>query len=187
VDGGGPGIDLITAERAPLMARPYFRNGDPGPIVAALAQVPEVLEAALPFISVILGPSSIPLRRKELVILRTSAAAGCRFCVNAHTVVALVAGLTRVEVQALRQEIDLPSVFTDPIEAAVLAWVDTVARPGPVAGSTRQALRALLPDHDVMELTLLIGATLMLNRFCTALDLPTGHDVAARLDAAGLK
>lgn len=65
VDGGGPGIDLITAEHAPLLACPYFRDGDPGPIVAALAQVPEVLEAALPFISVILGPSSIPLRRRS--------------------------------------------------------------------------------------------------------------------------
>lgn len=180
------GIELVVGDCAPLLARPYFREGDPGPIVAALAHVPELLEVALPFLSVILGPSSIPLRRKELVILRTSATAGCRFCVNAHTVAAFDAGLTQQEVKALRREVAVASVFADPAEAALLAWVDTVAAPGPVDAATRQRLRAMLADHEVMELTLLIGATLMLNRFCTALDLPTGDEVAARLGADGL-
>jgi len=37
-----------------------------------------------------------------------------------------------------------------------------------------------------VELTLLGATTLLLNRFCTALDLPTSPEVAARLVAEGL-
>ncbi len=180
------GIELVSTDGAPLLARAYFAAGDPGPIVAALAHVPEVLVVAVPFISVLLGPSSIEARRKELVVLRTSVEAGCQFCVNAHSVVALDAGLSRSEVVALRAATDLASTFGDRVERALLAWVDAVAGPGPIDPDARRRLRLLFPDHEVMELTLLIGATLMLNRFCTALDLPTGPEVVARLAAEGL-
>ena len=180
------GIPLVEGDQAPLLARPYYAGGDPGPIVSALAHVPEVLEAAMPFISVILGPSSIPLRTKELVILYTSARLGCRFCINAHSVVAADAGLARPELQALRGEIPIDDVFVDPTENVILRWVDTVTTPGPVPSDAREALGATLRTHAVVELTLLIGATMMLNRFCTALDLPTGAVTASRLAELGL-
>ena len=76
---------MLDADRAPLLARPYFAGGDPGPIVAALAQGPELLEVALPFIGAALGPSGISFRTKEIVIVRTSAPAGCRFPAEAAT------------------------------------------------------------------------------------------------------
>ena len=182
----GAGIPLVDADRAPLLARPYYAAGDPGPIVTALAHVPEVLEAAMPFISVILGPSSIALRPKELVILRTSARLGCRFCVNAHTVAAADAGLSRPELLALRGEVPIDDVFVDATERAVLQWVDAVAAVGPVASGARDALAARVPAHEVVELTLLAGATMMLNRFCTALDLPTAPAILGRLHKLGL-
>jgi len=72
-----------------------YGGGDPGPIVAALAQVPELLQVAVPFIGAALGPSGIDWRSKEIVIVRTSALAGGHYCVAAHTVVALDAGLDR--------------------------------------------------------------------------------------------
>lgn len=40
-------------------------------------------------------------------------------------------------------------------------------------------------DHAVVELTLAVGATLMLNRSCTALDLPTSAGTLACLAAEG--
>ena len=184
--GSAAGIPLVDEDQAPLLARAFYAGGDPGPIVSALAHVPEVLEAAMPFISVILGPSSISLRTKELVILRTSARLGCRFCVNAHTVVAAEAGLARSELQALRGDIPIDDVFADPAERVIVRWVDTVATAGPVPSNARDALGAHLATHAVVELTLLIGATMMLNRFCTALELPTGSATVRRLDELGL-
>ena len=155
------GIPLLDADHAPLLTKAYDAGGDPGPIVTALAHVPEVLEAAMPFISVVLGPSSITLRRTELVTLRTSARLGCRYCVRAHTVVAADAGLSRAELQGLRGESPVEGAFVDATELVVLRWVDAVAASSPVDSSARDALGARLPTHEVVELTMLIGATMM--------------------------
>ncbi len=183
---GDAGDLLIRPDQAPLMARPYFAGGDPGPIVAALAQVPELLDVAMPFLATVLGPSGIDWRTKEIVIVRTSALAGCRYCVQAHTVVALDAGLRRDEVRALRAEVAVAAAFTDRRELALLAWVDLVAGSGPVTDEARAAVRSVWADHEVVELTALVGATLLLNRFATALALPTGADTATRLASEGM-
>ena len=181
-----PGIPLVGADQAPLLARPYYEAGDPGPIVAALAHVPELLDACLPFLGAAFGPTAVPARSKELVILRTSALLACRYCVEAHSVAALDAGVGPDEVLALRQP-EGAGVFGDPAEAVLLAWVDAVATgTGPVDPGLRVALGEHFTDHEVVEITLLVGVTLMLNRFCTALDLPTSTETRRRLAEAGL-
>jgi AhpD family alkylhydroperoxidase len=180
------GVQLVPVGQAPLLARPYYGRGDPGAIVAALAHVPEVLEVAMPFIGTVLGPSSLDARTKEIVILRTSALLECRFCLQTHTVAARDAGLSPGEVRALRGEAP-GETFRDPDELALLDWVDAVALgPGPVPVAAREALQSRVGDPALVELTLLVAATVMLNRFCTALDLPTAPEVAARVVAEGL-
>jgi len=183
----GPLVPLIDAEQAPLLARPYFAGGDPGPIVAVLAQVPELLEVTMPFLGAVLGPSSIPTRTKEIVILRTSARAACRYCIDSHTVVARDAGLSLSEVRALRGELDATTAFADPADQAVIGWCDALVGTGSVAPEAKAHLRAGFADHEVVELTLLATTTLLLNRFCTSLDLPSSPEVLARLAAEGLR
>jgi AhpD family alkylhydroperoxidase len=175
-------VRLLAADQAPLLARPFYGNGDPGPIVTALAHVPELLEVALPFVGAALGPSALSWRIKELVIVRVSALAGCRYCVQTHTAVALDAGLSREEILSLRLSRDYRDVFTDPVERAVIAWSDAVAgRHGPVSEEARARLREHVADHEMVELTVVAGATLMLNRFATALELPTAPGTISRL------
>lgn len=184
-------VRLLGAGQAPLLARPYFADGDPGPIVGALAQVPELLEVAMPFFGKALAPSSITLRRKEIVILRTSSVMACRYCVDAHTPAARDAGLSRQEVAVLRE---LPAgsepdeaTFADASERALLGWTDAVAAggPGPVAQGAADELGAHYEDHEVVELTLLVGTTMLLNRFCTPLQLPTTPATLERLAEDG--
>lgn len=178
-------IELLTAAQAPLLARPYYADGDPGPIVAALAQVPELLEVGMPFISAALGPSAITFRHKEIVIVRTSALQGCSYCVATHTPVALDAGLTHDEIRALRGEADLV-IFTDPRERALLRWVDAVAgASGPVPDDVRRELRTHWADHEIVDLTVCSGATMMLNRLATGLELPVSGGTAQRLVEEG--
>lgn len=187
----GPRVRLLQAEQSPLLMRPFFADGDPGPIVSSLAQVPELAEVALPFIGKTLAPSSVPFRTKEIVILRTSAVLSCRYCIDAHTPVARDAGLGRDEVAALRE---LPAgnepdqaTFVDPAERALLGWIDAVAAggPGAVPRTVADRLADHFADHEVVELTLLIGTTMMLNRYCTSLQLPTNPETLARLDEDG--
>jgi AhpD family alkylhydroperoxidase len=180
-------VPLITAPDAPLTARAQFAGGDPGSLVASLAHVPEVLEVALPFVGRVLGSSAIGARTKEIVILRTSAVQRCTFCVRTHTVVALDTGLSRAEVEALRSPGDATTAFEHPAERALLAWTDVVALgPGPVDNVLAEGLRAHYTDAEMVELTLLVATTVMLNRYCTALELPAAASKVERLREEGL-
>ncbi len=175
-----PRVTLVDAASAPLLTRPYFAAGDPGPIVASLAQVPELVGPMLPFLGAVLGASWIPLREKEIVILRTSAVMGCRYCTETHSVVALDSGLGAQEVRALRGELPVADAFPDAGERALIAWCEAVAHGA--ESDLRQARQALLDDDArVVELTLLVATTVLLNRYATALALPTSPDVRDRL------
>lgn len=183
-------VARIGVGQVPLLARPYFEGGDPGPIVGALAQVPELLVVAMPFLGTALGPSALDLRTKEIVIVRTSALAGCQFCVQSHAVVALDAGLTRDQVAALqdaRAAVDgAVSGLDTARDRSLIDWIDVVAGGGPVDDGARARVLEHWSDHEVVELAAVIGTTLMLNRFATALALPTSADVVARLRTEGL-
>ncbi len=180
-------VALIEADQAPILARPFYpTEGSPSPITASLAHVPEVLEATLPFIGRILGPTAIDARTKEIVIVRTSALMECRYCVETHTAVALDSGLSRDEVRALRGEGDVEAVFTDPGELALLAWVDAVALGrGAVPEEITARAKGAMGAPELVELTLVAATTLMLNRYCSALGLPTGAATLARLSEEG--
>lgn len=179
-------VPLIDASSSPLLLRDLFADGDPGPIVGALAQVPELCQAALPFVGAALGPSSVSFRHKEIAILRTSANLACRYCIDAHTVVAFESGLSNREVLALRSCPDPAEVFTDPVDRALVRWVDALSTgTGPVADDVGDEARDRLGAHRLVELTVTVGTTVMLNRLATGLQLPTSNETLARLGELG--
>jgi AhpD family alkylhydroperoxidase len=175
-------VELVAADRAPLLARRYYgEDGSASPITRALAHVPEVLEVAMPFIARVFGPTSLDLATKELVVLRVSARQGCRYCVDTHTVAAWDAGLTPAQTDDLCR--DRPRGLSRR-DGALVAWCDALcASPEPVPDGVAAGLREQFAEHEVVELTLLAGATAMLNRFCTALQLPTSPSTVERLGA----
>jgi AhpD family alkylhydroperoxidase len=177
-------VDLLDAAGAPLGAAAYYASdGSASPIVRALAQVPELLEVTGPFVSRVFGPTSIDPRTKELVVLRVSARNGCRYCVETHTVAAWDAGLSVEETGALCGDGD----NLDEPDRALVRWCDAVADRGPVPDEVAEKMRRRLPEHQIVELTLLAASTVMLNRFCTALELPTSAATLDRLHEAGLE
>ncbi len=180
-------VALVQAEQAPLLVRHLFDDGDPGFIVQALAAVPELAEVAVPFIGVALGPGSVPPTVKEIAILRTSAVLECRYCINAHTVVATEMGLGSELVRALR---DTPPGTTPPgiddDTASLIAWIDAVAGGrGPIADDLHGAIADRLAEHEIVELVVTVGTTVLLNRLCTSLSLPSSPATLARLAAEG--
>ena len=181
-------IALLDREQAPLLTRRFYGDGPASPITASLAQVPELLEVALPFIAAALGPAGLDERIKEIAILRTSALLECRYCVQSHTAVALDAGLSSEEIRALRGDGDIQRIFTEPAERVMIEWIDAVALGrGPIDPAVRGRASDALEDHVLVELTLAVATTLMLNRYCTALELPTGAATLERLAAEGLE
>ena len=127
------------------------------------------------------------VRAKELAILRTSVLQGCRYCVHAHTVVALDVGLSRDEIRGLRGDVVLEDAFPQVAERALIGWIDALAgATGPIPDDVWVVAREHWPEHALVELTVTVGATMFLNRLATGLDLPTSDQVAERLSQAGL-
>jgi AhpD family alkylhydroperoxidase len=181
-------VDVIGPDQAPLLARPFYAGGDPGPIAATMAHVPELLDVALPFIGAVLSPSSIDFRTKEIVILRTSCVMGCRYCIDSHTPVALESGLSVEQVRALRNEpgFALNQTFTADRDRALIRWTDEVGGgKGAVDEQATAAMTLAFEQHEIVELTLLVATTLLLNRYATALQLPVGDGTIDRLAAEG--
>ncbi len=179
-------VELVTGRDAPLLAQPFYADGDPGAIVAALAHVPELMDVTLPFVGRVLGATSIDARTKELVILRVSATAGCRYCVDTHTIAAVDLGMQGREVAALRGDIPVAAGFPMRRDQTVVAWADGIATGHYVEFEDLMGdLREWFRDFEVVELTLLAATTLLLNRFCTALALPTASQTCERLAEAG--
>ncbi len=180
-------VELLDATTAPLTAEAYFVGDDPGPIVAALATVPELLAPTLGFIGAALGSGATSPRHKEFAILRTSMLQGCRYCIHAHTAVSLDVGLSLPEIRALRGESPVETGFPDDAERALIGWIDAMAgATGPVPDDVWTDVRQHWPEHVLVELSVTIGATMFLNRFATGFELPTSAATAARLESAGL-
>lgn len=159
-------IPPIDANRAPLLARPYLHDGS-GSLAAMLAHVPEFLEATMPFVAVVLGPSQLGERLKHLVILRTSVIGGCRYCTRVYRDTAAESGVSSTEAAALcANELDL-SPFTER-EAIALTFVETFSC-DPAASVA--PLHALFRSDEIVALVTIAGTTVFLNRFATALGL----------------
>jgi AhpD family alkylhydroperoxidase len=183
-----PRVRLLDGTTAPLTARASFGAGDPGALTASLAHVPELLEVASPFFGRALGGVTVDQRTAEIVIVRTSAALACRYCTLTHAAVALGAGLSATEVRALCRPGGSDHPFDDPRERALIAWVDEVsAGRGDVDDEVFDALRPWTDDATLVELTTMVGCTVLLNRYCSTLRLPVSPRSLARIAAAGLK
>jgi AhpD family alkylhydroperoxidase len=161
-------VRLFEQEEAPPLARRWYRdNGTASPLTRSLATSPEVMDVLMPFLGQILGESSLDLATKELVILRVSQLNGCRYCIAVHGPLAEAAGVP----EAICKQLTLDGLAER--ELVLVDWVDTVTRE---AGAVTDALTARMLDHfrddQLVELTLLVGATTMLNQYCTALAIP---------------
>ena len=165
-------IRALTPADAPLTVRSFFERGQPGPITATMAHVPELLNATMPFVGAALSPAALGFREKELIILRTSVLQQCRYCVGTHSVVALQAKLSDAEIEALRSP-EIPAGLFSAREQVLLQWVDQLAlTAGALTEAARQELLEHYEEHEVVDLLICSGATVMLNRYATALELP---------------
>ncbi len=167
-------VQPLTLDNAPLSVRQYFSSST-GPLVGTLAQVPELLQVAMPFIAQSFGASALSMRHKEMIILLVSVLQGCRYCTQTHTVVAFNEGLSTTELASIRT--GQPQGFA-PKEQALVDFV-IVMGAGILDKQKVDQVMTLLTEHwldfEVVEISMLIGTVIMLNRYCIALDLPTSE------------
>ena len=165
-------MPLLSRDEAPILAQGFYRaDGSASPLTRSLASAADMLETLMPFLGVIMGPSSIDLATKELVIVRVSQLNGCRYCLAAHRPIALEAGVPAEQVEAVCDGAPLDSLPKR--ERAIVGWTDAVTlRPREVTDELVAETLDHVRDHQLIELTVLAGTITMLNQYCTALDIP---------------
>lgn len=135
---------------------------------------------------------SLPVRVRELVILRTAIQAKCRYEWAQHERIARRNGVTDEEITAVRRGPDDPFWTED--DAMLLLAVDEAEAEATISERTWSRLCSRWSERELIELTVLIGTyrltALMINAFGVALDpglnsdpgsfpdLGSGNDVA---------
>jgi AhpD family alkylhydroperoxidase len=165
-------LRLLARDEAPLPALSvYAADGAASPLKRALANAPDLLETLLPFLGQVFDEGAVDLATKELVVVRVSQLNGCRYCLASHRPIALESGVSERHVAAICDEAPLAEL--PPRERVLVEWVDAyVLDPHGISDDLVARTLDHVRDDQLVELSVLIGATQLLNAFCTAFDVP---------------
>ena len=136
----------------------------PSEMFRALAVRPDILQAMSAF-SVPLYPGGLLERNlKERVVVAVSEANDCQYCAGSHSVSMRRAGL-------------FPDDALTPRESVALAYTAAaVANPPAVTDTLYAETRTHFDEGEIIELTMLIGLTAMLNRLNDCLGVRYNND-----------
>ena len=165
-------VRLLERDEAPVHARSiYADDGSASPLKRSLANAPDLLETLLPFLGQIFDEGAVDLPTKELVVVRVSQLNACRYCLAAHRPLALESGTLPEHIAVACDE--LPAAGLPDRERTILEWVDRyVADPHAIDDELVARLLDHVRDDQLIELSILIGATQLLNQYCTAFQVP---------------
>jgi uncharacterized peroxidase-related enzyme len=135
------------------------------------AQSPAALEALVSFFGAV-GKGRFDAKTREAIALAVSEAAGCDYCLSAHTALGKHAGLDERALEEARH-----GRSDDPRRASLLALARAVVqRRGRVGSALDDARRAGLSDADLVEVVANVALTTFtntLNEFAeTEIDFP---------------
>ena len=116
----------------------------------------------------LLKGEELPPALRELAVLRVGHLAGSAYEVTQHRRIALTAGLSQEQIDAIPDWQNSP-IFNEE-QRAILTYTDEVERDIKVKDETFANLRGFLSEHAIVELTVTIGYYGMVSRFLIALD-----------------
>ena len=137
-----------------------------------LGHSPRMLRAWLDLAWPLRLDAQVGRRVRELLILRGAQVSGTRYEWAHHVPMALAAGVTQSQIDALDEQWEHSALFSAP-EKAVLRLADEVTR-GP--GASADCIAALrqqgYSDAEVTELTLTASFYVCVSRFLQSMDIP---------------
>jgi alkylhydroperoxidase family enzyme len=170
-------------ELADLIAK--IRGGLQGRLLhtyRAMLNAPNLVGAWLDYMGAVRWNTELDGRLREIVIIRVAHLNRARYSMRQHVPkVALAEGLTMAECEALA-DWQPTSLFSER-ERAALSYADAMTRDVQVPTSVFELLRSYFDDRQLVELTLLIAAYNMQNRFVEALEVdlePLDSSAAAK-------
>ena len=168
-----PYADLTNPEAKPLVDRIVAERGGVLHLYQMLLHSPPVASGWLNYLTAIRQQSSLPGGLRELVIMRIAILNGAPYEAEQHAPIALREGVSQVQLDELAEWQQSKSY--DATQRAVLAYTDAMTKDIHVSPEVFAAVKAVLTDRLLVELTATVGAYNMVSRFLEALQIHS-HD-----------
>jgi alkylhydroperoxidase family enzyme len=125
-------------------------------VLATFALHPRLTKPFLHFNRHLLAESSVPVRLRQIAILRTAWKRACRYMWSSHLRLSLQLGLTPEDFEAAQAGPGSP--HWAPFEATVVRAVDQLCDGSDLDDATWQALSAELDHQQILDLLFTVGA-----------------------------
>ena len=168
-----PYADLTNPEANPLVERIVAERGGVLHLYQMLLHSPPVASGWLNYLTAIRQQSTLPGGLRELVIMRIAVLNGAPYEAEQHAPIALREGVSQVQLDDLDNWQQSKSY--DATQRAVLAYTDAMTKDIHVSPEVFAAVKAVMTDRLLVELTATVGAYNMVSRFLEALQIHS-HD-----------
>ena len=149
-----------------------WENGSRTNMSMVMANHPALAMAYNVFGKHLLLASSLPVRPRELIVLRTSWLIRCDYEWHYHVGYGVSAGLTLEEIAAIGEGPDSPVWDGKDEDRAILRAVDELNGDGRIGDRTWAALSRFLDRHQLMDLVFTIGNYVMLSWAVSSFGIP---------------
>jgi len=137
-----------TAEQKALAAK-HLHGERAGNAFKTLLNVPLLVDGTWPFQTYITRDSSLSLRHRELLILRTGWLHGSEYVWSEHAAIARIAGMTSADLRRIAQGPDAQG--WEPFEATLLRLADQLFRNSSINDATWNALSATYDLYHLLD------------------------------------
>lgn len=170
-----PYADTASPQTRELAERIIRERGSVLHLYAMLLHSGPVAEGWLRYLTAIRHECALPGALRELVIMRVAQLNGAPYEAQQHAPIALREGMTQAQIDAL--ETWPESSLFDGTQRAVLAYCDAMTRTVHVPDDVFAAVRSVLDNRNLVELTATIGAYNMVSRFLEAMQIDAQDDI----------
>ncbi|OBG28800.1 carboxymuconolactone decarboxylase family protein [Mycobacterium sp. 852002-51057_SCH5723018] len=144
--------DETRAAVAALLPPERANARDAGNVLATMVRHPRLTRAYLRFNAHLLRDSTLPVRPREVALLRVVHRRGCAYLWSHHVPIARRAGLSAAEIEAIRCD----EVRHDPDRVVVRA-VDELHEHGAISDATWAELGRHFDERQRMDLVFTVG------------------------------
>ena len=135
-----------------------------------VAHRPEIFETMIAHFEAVLNTGTVPLKLKELVIVRTSQLNACEYCLASHSAIAKRLGLSEDQLRDLANHAQRDDF--SPAEKAALRLTEQMTLDSTrVSDAEFARLRDFFDEGEVVELMAAIGLFNYFNRFNNVLQM----------------
>ncbi len=171
-----PYADTASPQTRGLAERITWERGSVLHLCAMLLHSGPVAEGWLNYLTAIRHQCALPGALRELVIMRVAQLNGAPYEAQQHAPIALREGMTQAQIDAL-EDWTASGLFDD-AQRAVLAYCDAMTRKVHVPDDVFAAVRGIMDNRNLVELTATIGAYNMVSRFLEAMQIDAQDDIS---------